>query len=106
MTAGAALWVTFTLRLSIIRPLAPALLQACSSSCTFASAPQRPWDRVTALCIAVLPYDNWMPTVGHRMELLQYHTHVLEHMGNARWELSTVHEYQERTALKHRTQGS
>ncbi len=40
------------------------------------------------------------------MELLQYHTHVLEHMGDARWELSTVPEYQERTAVQRRPKGS
>ena len=40
------------------------------------------------------------------MELLQYHTHVLEHMGNARWELSTVQDYQERTAVQQRPKGS
>ena len=46
----------------------------------------------TAVCIALAPDEDWVLTAGHRMELLQYHTHVLEHMGSARWELSTVPE--------------
>ncbi len=33
---------------------------------------------------------------GHRSELVQYHTHVLEHGEQGKWAFSTVQEYQSR----------
>ena len=50
---------------------------------------------------------RWQPLMeavfwaaGHRMELLQYHTHVLEHVGATRWQLSTVEEFRARQAAR------
>ena len=39
-------------------------------------------------------------SVGHRMMLLQHHTHVLEAKGGGEWELSTSAEYQKRLAQR------
>ncbi len=40
------------------------------------------------------------------MELLAFHTHVLEYMGNARWQFSTVEEYHERHAQQQRVKST
>ena len=34
------------------------------------------------------------------MELLRYHTHVLEHVGAAKWQLSTVEEFRAKKAAR------
>jgi hypothetical protein len=36
---------------------------------------------------------------GHRSELVQYHTHVLEHEEQGRWTFSTVQAYRSRHPL-------
>ena len=40
------------------------------------------------------------------MELLAYHTHVLEYVGKARWHFSTVEEYRERQAKQQRAKST
>ncbi len=38
-------------------------------------------------------------SVGHRMQLLQHHTHVLECVGGGEWRFSTVAEYAARAGM-------
>ncbi|CAK0734001.1 hypothetical protein CVIRNUC_000368 [Coccomyxa viridis] len=53
-----------------------------------------------ALYTRLRSYCTSYISVGHRMELLQYHTHVLEHVGATRWQLSTVEEFRARQAAR------
>lgn len=32
-------------------------------------------------------------SIGHRMQLVQYHSHVLQYQGDGRWELRTAEEF-------------
>ncbi|EIE26584.1 ATP-binding cassette transporter [Coccomyxa subellipsoidea C-169] len=49
-----------------------------------------------ALYTALRSHCSSFVSVGHRSELVQYHTHVLEHGEQGKWAFSTVQEYQSR----------
>ncbi|KAK9916830.1 hypothetical protein WJX75_007512 [Coccomyxa subellipsoidea] len=52
-----------------------------------------------ALYTALRSHCSTFVSVGHRSELVQYHTHVLEHEEQGRWTFSTVQAYRSRHPL-------
>ena len=40
------------------------------------------------------------------MELLAYHTHVLEYVGDAKWQLTSVEEYHAKVAQQQRAKST
>lgn len=46
-----------------------------------------------AACNETGLFNLWFALAGHRMQLLQHHTHVLACEGNAAWRMYTAEEY-------------